>query len=173
MIKHSVFSLINNEKIIAYAMAYYEDKIEFHEEQLKINDQDTIEILSYAMLYLENRITYHEDLISEYQGDKESLVQFSLIARYKQELEELIVLSKKLISLNKLEKTKVIETNRDLIEELSGLTFEKLNSDYDLQSLKKVASALKIQGRSKMDKTRLCLKIELYLNELNAFLKNN
>lgn len=170
MIKHSIFSSIDNEKIVAYAMSHIDYKVEFQEEQLRINDQQTIEIIGYALAYLEDRITFHEEFINSYEGKKTDLaVQLNLIPRYKQELKELTVLSEDLMKSNKIEKTKVIESYRDLIDELSGQTLEELNSNYNLNSLKKTASAFNLPGRSKMNKIKLCLNIEQYLNDLSIF----
>lgn len=53
-------------------------------------------IYAYAIAYVEERIKEHEEFISNFEGEKEDLVQFGLIERYKKELKELNQLNEEL-----------------------------------------------------------------------------
>ena len=56
-------------------------------------------------------------------------------------------------------------SKEQFLAELSGQTPEELNFNYDLKTLRAAASVFKIQGRSYMNKIKLCLNIEQYLND--------
>jgi len=59
-------------------------------------------------------------------------------------------------------------SKEQFLVELSGQTPEELNFNYDIKTLKAAARLFKIQGRSYMNKIKLCLNIEEYLNDLGA-----
>ena len=46
-------------------------------------------IIAYAIAYLENKIDEHNHFLNNYEGNKEELTQFDLVQRYTQELNEL------------------------------------------------------------------------------------
>lgn len=50
---------------------------------------DNQKVLAYAMAYLESKISEHEKFMSNYNGDITSLAQYSLVERYKEELNQL------------------------------------------------------------------------------------
>ncbi|WP_421052254.1 hypothetical protein [Lysinibacillus sp. UGB7] len=45
--------------------------------------------MAYAIAYVEGKIESNEKFSEKYEGDKESLAQFGLVEKYKQELKEL------------------------------------------------------------------------------------
>lgn len=49
-------------------------------------------IISYAIAYLENKIDEHNHFLNNYEGNKEELAQFDLVKRYGLELNELQLL---------------------------------------------------------------------------------
>lgn len=51
-----------------------------------MNDQ---KVLAYAMAYIESKISEHEKFMSNYNGDITRLAQYSLVERYKEELKQL------------------------------------------------------------------------------------
>ena len=45
--------------------------------------------LAYAIAYLENKIAEHEEFLDQFNGNKTELAQYSLVQRYKEELKQL------------------------------------------------------------------------------------
>lgn len=50
---------------------------------------DQQKTIAYAMAYLESKIEEHETFLNNYNGNKEDLAQFKLVERYKEELKQL------------------------------------------------------------------------------------
>jgi len=46
-------------------------------------------ILAYAIAYLEYKIDFHEEFLNKFEGDKRTLAQYKLVEKYRQELQEL------------------------------------------------------------------------------------